>query len=383
MLPATLNAGAHFKVYRQFNRGITYTLKILARASTGSPTASAGIGSTTSSVGASGTQTLSSTGWTELTATWTPTGNTNEAYVYIRSEVATAFTLYIGGVRFYAGTVEPTAHPQSEGRGAFPPFGRVKTMNRDASRSTGWASITELSNDTTLIQTSLTSSAWEMLFDPSLLSSDPFTGEEIQLEIWGRISVNTAPVKIITSVLPQSQVGTSRHTNEYGQLGKIVQPQGSSGLDYRTIRLGTIPVVADPHNPARYRLRVSFSKAGVSSPNVAFEEIYLVQPSRRALGPTGKPNDLAYPRFLPGVSARKRVFSDLSGEAAALNGPAWFPDHGLGGSFIEFEPGDNNLVFLRLNDRVPDDPTTGVAETGSVNAGMVFDVTPRWHLLRD
>lgn len=384
--PATSGAGVHYKIYRRFLRGETITMKMkVRRSTTGTASVSAGVGSSSTSFGGSGTVTVNGDDWTELTATWTPTGNSTEAFVYLKSEAATGYTLRFKDVRVYRGTVEPTKTTQINGRGGNPPFGRIKATTRDASRSTGWNSITEGSTDTHLVSSSQ-SPAWETIIDPSLLATDPFSGEETQLEVWGVVSVNSAPAKITASMRPYSLVGTQRFTNEWGSAGKVVEPVGSSGANWRIIRLGTISVLAKPDLPDLYRLRITFGKYTAASISVALREVFLVQPSRRALGPTGKANDSAYPRLFPSAQARKRIFHDLAAESGEAWRTSMFPDHGLGGSFIEFPAGDN-VVFLITSQSVPDDPTGDELivehDEDMLGVGMVLDVTPRWFLLRD
>jgi hypothetical protein len=215
---------------------------------------------------------------------------------------------------------------------------------------------------------------------------DPFFGDEIQLEVWGRVAVVTAPVRMVASLLPEavSVAGTAqRYTSEFGAAGKLLQPVGTVA-SLRTVRIGTLTAAVNRANPMRYRIRCEFSPATSTYPAVRFEEVYIVQPSRRMVGPSGRVNNESYPAFLQSTAARKVIKSDLSGESGTYEQTGNFPDHGLGGEPMELDPGASNWVFVKTSDGVPDDPNfTNVPEIGTAQVGMVFDVTPRWHLARD
>jgi hypothetical protein len=301
----------------------------------------------------------------------------------VATDTATAQTYNIDRVKVYEGTVEPTSFAQEDGRGAVPPFGIIGAEARDPSASTGWATVTEGSGDTLLIQSALGASGAiaEWFIDPSLIPPDRYTGSEVQVEVWARLSVNVSPIRAIASVLPATGVGNERFTNEFGSAGKTVQPQGNTEADYRTIRLGVLPMRSDSNFPARWKLRTKFINASATTSDIALDEIYLVPVARRALSPTGKTNDATYPTFISAAPAIKKISPDLSGQISAGPGDqGFFPDSGLGGEPLEFEPGLIRF-FMKLTDHVPDDPTTTTTES-TVAAAIRFLVVPRWNLLR-
>ena len=379
VLPATLNAGAHHKIYRTFMRGVPYTLKMRVRAASGTPSFSVGVGYDTANFAGSGTQTAGSA-WTEYTATWTPTADTTEAFVYIRSEAASAMTLQIDAVQLYIGTTAPTTRAQTDGRGGFPPFGIIKAMSRDASRSTGWTTPAETA--TYIHNNSFVSGALEFLIDPTLIPEDHYTSGETGVEVWAVMSVNNTDVVVTPRAIPGnlSTPAAWRAPNEFSS--KLVPAIGSSGTDFRTIRLGTLNLKPIHGDSGRWRLRLGFRNISAGTANLKVQEIYLTPIKNRALTPTGKPLDSFYPVFLNATTGLKRVNSDLRGEATALPSAGMFPDSGLGGSFIELDPGQNRL-FVKLSDKIPDDSTGSPPETNPINARLYVDVTPRYYLARD
>ncbi len=382
-LPATNNTGVHFKLWRAFLRGVTYTVKFRVKATSGSPSVQVGLGYDTSNFGGSGAQTISSTAWTELTATWTPTSEFDFAFAFLRSETATAMNIIIDTARVYIGTTESTTRAQTDGRGAPPPFGVLKALGRDASRSTGWTTPAE--SATYIHNNTLNSASLEFLVDPSLLPSDPYSEGETTVEVWARMSVNDADLTVTAQAIPGNVTLPAgwRTTNEYGSSGKRVKAMGTSGTDWRVVRLGTLnfkPIYGDS---SRWRIRVSFAKIGTTSAGVKVEEFYLTPIRRRALTPTGKPLDAAYPYFMGNTNGHKRIYSDLRGAATTLPSAGFFPDSGLGGEFIELEPG-NNRLFVKLSNKIPDNPTVEAtpAETSPLPARFYVDITPRYFLGR-
>ncbi len=381
-LPATNNTGAHFRMYRDFRRGVTYTVKLRVKATSGSPSVQMGVGNDSTTFGGSGATTINSTGWTELTATWLPTADYTSAAVFIRSETATAMNLMIDCVRVYIGATESTVISQSDGRGGAPPFGIIKALSRDVSRSTGWSASAE--TDTYLTANNYVSGALEFVVDPTLLPADPFASGETSVEAWMRISVNSGPVLITPKALSNTSIPAgARTTAEFGDAGKRVEAAGSGGTDWRTIRLGTLNFAPIHGDAARWRLRFGFKSLDSNNlADVKVEEIYLTPTESRALTPTGKPYDAAYPNFINATDGQKRISHDLRGSSTSLPSTGFFPDSGLGGEFIEFKPG-NNRLFIKLADRIPDDPSDFVAaETSPINARIYIDVTPRYFLGR-
>jgi hypothetical protein len=109
----------------------------------------------------------------------------------------------------------------------------------------------------------------------------------------------------------------------------------------------------------------------------------MVPAQTRALGPTAKPLDSTYPRFMPsGVAGvTKVVRADLSG-GIAVGDYRPHPDHGLGGSLIEPPPGLLTMT-IKASDLVPDDPTASAASETLTHSGAVhLAVTPRSFYLR-
>lgn len=221
--------------------------------------------------------------------------------------------------------------------------------------------------------------------DPSTLAADDFTLQELDIEIWARLDLASALVspKIVLSARPDAgtSFGAERFTGEFGSVGKLLG-KPSSGSAFRIVRLGSLPLVADPAERVVWKLRVAASWAAGSSGTFGLDELLLVAARKRAAGPTGKANDATYPKFVASTAeTRKVIRTDLSGRVASGAGPL-FPDSGLGGSVLELAPGNNDLL-VKLSSTVPDDPTSNTASEQKEHTATVhLAVQPRVTLLR-
>lgn len=250
-VPATANSGAHFTMYRpKFRRGLTYSFEATVYADNGNAVTVGIAGSNADSATA---VSAGGTSWTTVSGTWTPGADFDKAYLAIFQAAASATNIHVESVSVWEGTGKLTSVSHIQGRGALLPFGVIPAGSRDASRTTGWTSITEGTNDTNLYQNIplATPTVAEWFIDPSLIPSDPFS-DDLQLEIWMRASINGGPARVTASVLPENPTyGSQRYTAEWGSIGKVVPAMGVSGTDWRTIRLGTLSVRSDAINPVR------------------------------------------------------------------------------------------------------------------------------------
>jgi hypothetical protein len=223
------------------------------------------------------------------------------------------------------------------------------------------------------------------IIDPNTLEADEFTDGELDLELYAVIGLASGLVtpKLTASVRPLDGLdyGSERFTREWGSSGKLlVKPSSSSAK--RLVRLGTIPLPVDAAQPRALKLWLTGSTAAGSAGVFTLDYLLPVLARARALGPTGKPLDSRYPKFISATAEiTKRIRHDLVGEIAK---PPNYPtrDHGLGGNLIELPPGDVRML-LKLSNLVPDDPTSDTTgEQLAHNATVRVDVTPRSWLLR-
>jgi hypothetical protein len=223
--------------------------------------------------------------------------------------------------------------------------------------------------------------------DPATLAPDPFTMGELELEFWVRVELASTLVspKLTLSATPFTASGVAqvRYTGEWGSQGKLlVLP--SSGTRFRMVRLGALTVLSDPVRPVQWRVTVDGSWAAGSSGVFGLDDLYVVAAAARAAGPTGRPFDASYPRFLKTTGeATKIVRSDLSGEFVEprrTRNPA--PDVGLGGSLIE-PPAGKLETLVVLSSLVPDDPSaTADTEQEDHTATVHLSVWPRTRFVR-
>jgi hypothetical protein len=218
----------------------------------------------------------------------------------------------------------------------------------------------------------------DVSIDPSVLQRDDFTRNEIQLEVWGRMYVNTAhKATVVTSLEPSSAAtgASSRYTSEYGSTGKLLAAP-SSGSGWYYYRLGTLPASVDSNNAAVYKLRLSTTFTASVAAEFAIDHIAIVPARQRALTPTGRALDSSYPRFVNSASAvTKTIRNDLSGWL----GTTPYPDSGLGGQLLEVPPGNVDL-FIKATRGVPDITTT--ADDATQTLTVSGTIIPRYYLAR-
>jgi hypothetical protein len=186
--------------------------------------------------------------------------------------------------------------------------------------------------------------------DPSALVADDFTAGELTLEVFARLLIRS-----------------------------LVVPTGAI---YRVYRLGTITLPADPLVRRALLLTLTAKTAAGSTGEFRLDYIQVAPASSRALSPTGKPLDAAYPIFIASTSQTiKTIASDLSA-TVSQPGNAASGDHGLGGSLIEPNPGLFDML-VKLSNVVPDDPApAATADQLQNSAALQVAVTPRSYMLR-
>jgi hypothetical protein len=217
--------------------------------------------------------------------------------------------------------------------------------------------------------------------DPSVMQPDDFTAGEFQCEVWGRIRVGNTVVspKLILSLEPfaGTAFGGAQYSAEYGSSGKLLT-LGAGATVERPVKLGTLSLPVDAANPLKWNLRLQGSWAVGSSGVLGADYLWLVPARQRALSPSAKANDAAYPDFIASTGATtKTIRSDLSGRVASGAGNAG-RDSGLGGSLLELPVGNVDLMVM-LSSVVADDPTVDASTMQLSHTGVTGSVrvTPR------
>jgi hypothetical protein len=219
--------------------------------------------------------------------------------------------------------------------------------------------------------------------DPSTLLSDDFAPGEVTVEMWARIQLASTVVspRITLSLMPfTAGFGQTQYSAEFGGGGRLLT--APTALAFRFVKLGSLNLPVDASQPLKYNVKVQASWGTGSSGVFGLDYLVLVPARQRALSPTAKPNDVNYPKFIQTTSLTTKIIrSDLSGGVASGAGN-FSRDSGLGGSLIEFPPGNVDFV-IKLSSLVPDDPTASAASEfiGHVISGGIR-VTPRYWLAR-
>lgn len=393
-VPATIESGAHFPLYRRFKAGVTYTVSAWVRSPALTDAAQiyiahpGGAGSSTGSVTLSTTHQL-------VTTTWTPGADIDRADLVIRHAPATAGVIHVDGVMAYEGTNAPTLGKHSEGQGAYPPFGILEAEACDPGALSTWAITADaayLGGYGLKVTTSgAGSAAAEWYIDPSLLSADDFLSDELDIEVLARLQLHPSVVspKLVLSARSElgADFGQERYATPHEATGKLLTiPTGGSAV-FRPVKLGALRL--DRTSETRTKLRIAGSWQAGSSGVVGLDYLWLVAQRSRAGSKTGVANDSGFPRFVASTAeTTKTIGSDLKGYVAK---PPRAPsrDHGLGGSLIELPaptPGQASVdieLLAKLSSLVVDDPTAnGSTEQLAHTATVHVAVVPRYFLAR-
>lgn len=221
--------------------------------------------------------------------------------------------------------------------------------------------------------------------DPSVMDIDDWALSDVDIEVWARVDLAATLVspKMTLSLQPfaGTAFGGEQFAGEFGSSGKtLTKPSSSTG--FRPIKLGTLSMPVDKAQPLKWNLKVAASWASGSTGNFGLDYLWLVPSRQRALSPTSKPNDAAYPDFIASTAdTQKRVNgADLSGQVASGSGN-FGRASGLGGSPIELPVGNVDML-LKLSSLVPDDPTSDTTSEQISHTGVTGSVVvwPRYWL---
>lgn len=398
--------GANFHIYRRFERGKPYTFTVSARSNTGASQSVALKFGVSGDVVVTSAQTLPAAGtWTQISTVWYPTADRQEAYACLVTNATSAYTWDMDAAMVYEGTTAPTAVTQTQGRGAYPPFGRLAgaaafstaggaTITADATAYSGYR--LQVSPGTGAFSLN---PAWRI--DPGLMAQDDYQQGSLEIEVWARLylSGDHTGVGIQAFAAPlfdyssgnSSPSAIGSYTREWGGTTSYLVPQLSAGVQAWTrCRLGTIvmPAGGATRQPWELQLNVS-GTAGVASKIFAIDEFLLVPTRGRCLSPTGSDKVSGYPSLFPGSAAvvpTRVVRSDLSGLVGIWTTGAQTydlaPASGLGGSPIEIPAGSATVVPL-VTAAVPDTTTGTDTLADFQNWGFHVAIRPRWGRLRD
>jgi hypothetical protein len=387
--PATTSTGAAFAFYKRFKQGITYTADVWLRSTSQTTNIQIVLGAPSANSGQETASALSAT-FVKHTVTWIPTADVDVAYVVARITAATATTFQIDGVAVYEGTTPPTVGRQVEGAGGVPPFGVLEAEACDAGDLTGWAITADAGSrtgnylfDGTVSGAETYTAGWWL--DPNLLLADDFTLGEVDVEVWGLMTVHTSNVspRATLSARPEAGLsfGAERFSAEWGSSGLLlVKP--SSGSVRRMVRLGTVTLPVDLARPARWKLWLACSTAAGSTGTFGCDYLVCCPSRYRAASPSRKTNDSTYPKFVTSTAeTSKTILSDLRGLVAKPPLPAT-GDKGLGGTPLELPAGNVDLL-VKLSSLVPDDQTSDTTtEQLAHTAAVHVAVWPRFNGLR-
>lgn len=393
--PASSGAGANFKIYRRFRKGVTYTANVWMSAATSTTSMVLKLG-TNGDVATSSAAALTTTP-TLYTVAWVPTADVEAAgatatgiFLSVQTNAATATTFNIDAVSVYEGTTAPSSGRQNEGAGGVPPFGIITATSSDAGDLTGWAVAFNavfragagLLDAVVAGAETYTASWW---IDPHLMLPDDFTFGEIDIEVWGRFYRDGTVLAARATLTARPESGTGfgaeRPTAEWGMAGRLL-PAPSTGTCLRRSRLGTLTLPIDTTQPARWKLWLACSTAVGSTGGFGLDFLTCVPARYRCSSPSGKANDTTYPKFITTTAeTAKTVLSDLRGVIAKPPLPG-VGDRGLGGTPIELPPGSIDML-VDMSSLVPDDPTSdSTSETNAMPATVHVAVWPRWNALR-
>jgi hypothetical protein len=280
-----------------------------------------------------------------------------------------------------------TKRPGSPLASSVAPFGIIEAET--GTSLSGWASAADANyrGGNGLKVTAAGSGTATAMFalDPSVMDIDDWALSDIDIEVWARVDLASSLVspKVTLSLQPfaGTAFGGEQFTAEFGSVGKALT-KPASGSAFRPVKLGTLSMPVDKAQPLKWNMKVAAAWATGSTGNFGLDYLWLVPARQRALSPTSKPNDAAYPDFIASTSdTQKRVNGgDLSGWVASGAGN-FGRDSGLGGSPIELPVGNVDLL-LKLSSVVPDDPTSDTTSEQVSHTGVTGSIVvwPRFWL---
>ncbi|MCW2924417.1 MAG: hypothetical protein JWM98_1821 [Thermoleophilia bacterium] len=384
--PATGSSGPNFPIYRRggFRKGVTYTAKARMRSAASTTLMYVLLGNATSSN--LSTATALSTAWTPVSVTWTPTADTDLAYVAIVTAAATATTFQFDDVQVYEGTTAPASDLGGFGPGIIP----GAAMNTAAASLTGTAWASTGTNAVYLLGTSFFVSGaagananMELPILPHLFTPDDYTRDEVDVAIFGRVYADTTQTGLACALSIAPERGTNYGARRYGNFraaGKTLKLPTAAG--FRQYYLGTITLKVDRARPRREWLRLGFTNSGSATNSFALDHIVLVPARSIARSRSGSSASIVPKFIVSAAETTKLIRSDLSGAIIEPGTRAQTPDDGLGGEPLRIPP-DGAELLVWPGDVVVDLTDASTASSAKTYAACVqVAIEPRVHLLR-
>lgn len=386
------DSGASKRVYRRFRRGTTYTFRIWVQSATSTANVRARVGNSAANDTSTTANTALATSWQQLSVTWTPTADREDAYItVIRTTSGAADVFRIDAEEVYEGTTAPTAVSQTEGRGAPAPFGVLEWENTVYQNTLiGTASGTASAGFYVDRAASGNPVLAALTIDPNSVDN---RGAANTVEVWGRIWTGTA-VSTVTATAYYTPFHTTSdvtYTVEHGVNGRSITIPDANV--WRLHRIGTLMLPERRGDSSRAVLHMNIAYTGGVAAGTAvprLDNILLVNPARRAVTATGYPAEGN--AFIPsstGVDMKKVIASDLSTTSGLHESTddkgGLYRSAGIGGRLLEIPPGNVDVV-VDLSGLVPDQEAAATETTSdelAVTATVHFAVTPRWAVLRD
>ena len=282
-----------------------------------------------------------------------------------------------------------TKRPAAALAGSVAPFGIIEAET--GGTVSGWASAADAAygggNGLKVTASGAGTASALFTVDPSVMQPDDFTPDEVDLEFWARVALDSTLVspRLTLSLLPLagSTFGGEQFSAEFGSTGKALVLPASGTAKFRLVRLGVLSLPVDTVRPLKWNVKVLGSWAAGSTGVFGFDRLLVVPARQRAVSISAKANDSAYGKFIGSTgTATKTIRSDLSGLIASGAGNPG-RDCGLGGTPLELPPGNVDML-LKLSDLVADDPTSDATSEQLAFAGVTgtVRVTPRYWLGR-
>lgn len=366
--------GVTHVMHHEFLVGVQYTASVWVRC-TGSTQLRVRLG--VSGDIASSAAVAPTSGWRQLTVTWTPTATRWVAYLVVEQPPTGVATWWVDDATVTEGSV-PSPRGGWGGHqcdGLLTAVDTVSTTGVIQNTGAGSAYL----HGQSLSWSSVTVGSGAYMLDTSQLTPGDLSGT-VMVEVWLKASVPTVAVNLVAYAHSPNDTNPDHrtYTLEHGSNGVTVTP--GSPNQWNVFRLGTLPLTASS-DPTELVVSQTYG----SSQSWSWSHLIVVPASSRASSPTGLTDLTGYPVFASTTDTggeSRRLTSDLRGLRRKPGTDAWAPAPPLEGPVLEAAPGDNVLT-VTTNGTAPG--SSGVHGSAESTRRVVVEpsVTPRWRHLRD
>lgn len=215
------------------------------------------------------------------------------------------------------------------------------------------------------------------------ITTEGVTGPTVDIEIWGRTRIVWSCVGPRLTTSFSQGAGAAIYTREWGLGGRPLIPGGYPSAPFRMTRLGTVTLPVKNVSPLwTMTLNVVWSDQPVANVGavIGLDYLMLLPANSRVCSPSGEAFDVSYPKFMQSASntgnvISKTVRSDLSGTVSLRGIDA--ADTGVGGSLLEFPPGEVDMGLL-MSEIPPDSPPVTGLSAPSLDCWLDLSVVPRY-----